>query len=107
MIIVVQTIAKTVTYKKHHEIPGKFAMKYKFYILKVNFALIIMKYTVHLPFYLKQLSLLLRALNKICLELSVKDSVVSNKMGGELYISLYLEQNSPLESLFVRHVSKI
>ena len=64
--------------------------------LKVNFALIIMKYTVHLPFYLTQLSLLLRAVNKLCLQLSVKDSVVSNIMVGELYISLYLEQNSPL-----------
>ena len=64
--------------------------------IKVNFALIIMKYTVHLPFYLTQLSLLLRAVNKLCLQLSVKDSVVSSKMGGELYISLWLEQNSPL-----------
>ena len=55
-----------------------------------------MKYTVHLPLYLTQLSLLLRAANKLCLLLSVKDSVVSNIMVGELYISLYLEQNSPL-----------
>ena len=64
--------------------------------LKVNFPLIIRKYTVHLPFYLSQLSLLLRALNKLCLQLSVKDSVETNKMVGELYISLCLEQNSPL-----------
>ena len=55
-----------------------------------------MKYTVHLPFYLTQLSLLMRAVNKVCLQLSVKDSVVSNRMGGKLYISLFLEQNSPL-----------
>ena len=55
-----------------------------------------MKFIVHLPFYLTQLSLLLRAVNKVCLQLSVKDSVVSNIMVGELYISLYLEQNSPL-----------
>ena len=64
--------------------------------LKVNFALSILKYTVYLPLYLTQLSLLLRAVNKVCLLLSVKDSVVSNMMGGKLYISLYLEQNSPL-----------
>ena len=38
----------------------------------------------------------LRAVNKLCLWLSVKDSVGSNIIGGELYISLYLEQNSPL-----------
>ena len=56
--------------------------------IEVNSALIIMKYTVHLPFYLTQLSLLLRAVNKVCLQLSVKDSVVSNRMGGELYNSL-------------------
>ena len=62
----------------------------------MNFALSIMKYTVHLPLYLTQLSLLLRAVNKVCLQLSVKDSVVSNRIGGELYVSLYLEQNSPL-----------
>ena len=55
-----------------------------------------MKYAVHLPFFLTQLSLLLRAVNKLCLQLSVKDLVVSNKIGGELYISLYLEQNLPL-----------
>ena len=55
-----------------------------------------MKYTVHQPLYLTQLSLSLRAVNKVCIQLSVKDSVVSNRMGGELYISLYLEQNSPL-----------
>ena len=36
------------------------------------------------------------AANKLCLQLSAKDSVVSNIMGDELYISLYLEQNSPL-----------
>ena len=66
------------------------------HVIKVNFALSIMKYTVHLPLYLTQLSLLLGAVNKLCLQLSVKDSVVSNIMVGELYISLYLEQNSPL-----------
>ena len=65
--------------------------------VKVNFALSIRKYTVHLPLYLTQLSLLLRAVNKVCLQLSVKDSEVSNIMVGELYISLYLEQNSPLD----------
>ena len=75
---------------------GKIPFNQKWWQLKVNFALIIMKYTVHLPFYLTQLSLLLRAVNKLCLQLSVKDSVVSNIMVGELYISLYLEQNSPL-----------
>ena len=58
--------------------------------VKVNFALSIRKYTVHLQLYLTQLSLLLRAVNKVCLQLSVKDSVVSNRIGGELYISLYL-----------------
>ena len=57
-------------------------------LLKVNFALSIRKYTVHLPFYLSQLSLLLRAVNKVCLKLSIKDSVETNKMVGELYISL-------------------
>ena len=62
----------------------------------MNIALSIMKYTVHLPLYLTQLSLLLRAVNKVCLQLSVKDSVVSNIMVGELYFSVYLEQNSPL-----------
>ena len=65
-------------------------------MIKVNSALSIMKYTVHLPLYLTQLSLLLRAVNKVCLQLSVKDLVVSNMIGAELYISLYLEQNSPL-----------
>ena len=63
----------------------------------MNFALSIRKYTVHLPLYLTQLSLLLRAVNKLCLQLSVKDSVGSNIMVDELYISLYLEQNSPLD----------
>ena len=38
--------------------------------LKVNSALSIMKYTVQLPLYLTQLSLLLRAVNKVCLQLS-------------------------------------
>ena len=71
----------------------------------MNFALSIMKYTVHLPLYLTQLSLLLRAVNKLCLQLSVKDSVVSNRIGGELYISLYLEQNSPLEASFFETLS--
>ena len=71
----------------------------EFMYVKVNFALIIRKYTVHLPFYLSQLSLLLRAVNKVCLQLSVKDSVETNKMVGELYISLCLEQNSPLADL--------
>ena len=64
----------------------------------MNFALSIRKYTVHLPLYLTQLSLLLRAVNKVCLQLSVKDSVGSNIMVGELYIFLYLEQNSPLRN---------
>ena len=67
----------------------------------MNFALSIRKYTVHLQLYLTQLSLLLRAVNKVCLQLSVKDSVVSNRIGGELYISLYLEQNSPLQPQFM------
>ena len=71
-------------------------MKSHYSNLKVNFALSVRKYTVHLQFYLTQLSLLLRAVNKVCLQLSVKDSVVSNIVVGELYISSYLEQNSPL-----------
>ena len=86
-------------YFKHFLKNYIFQNSYKFFDLfciKVNFALSIMKYTVHLPLYLTQLSLLLRAVNKLCLQLSVEDSVVSNIMGGELYISLYLEQNSPL-----------
>ena len=67
----------------------------------MNFALSIRKYTVHLQLNLTQLIFLLRAVIKLCLQLSEKDSVVSNRIGGELYISLFLEQNSPLG--WIRH----
>ena len=81
-----------------HECFGAFDTKQSSDIadIKVNSAQSILRNTVHLPLYLTQLSLLLRGANKLCLQLSVKVKVVPNIMGGELYISLYLEQNSPL-----------